>query len=345
MANRPPESCVRTMHRALLAGALVLCSFAVHAEHSGASVFPVRNQNPFLQVFGSPLFQTAELTAEGASRFDANLDIANHADAGDNELEDFVIDGESYFLTLSLRRRVLERLELGIDLPFVAHSKGFLDNAIEGWHDAFGMSNTKRRGPSNQLGFRYTNGGTAEYALDSSVSGLGDIQLTAAVPFRDVRNNDDYSLSVRGGIKLPTGDADELRGSGAADISLGLYAADTRTLWKRPLDLSGFAGALWLGDGDVLADIQRSVVPFGGLAATWWITENFGAITQLYMQGKYFDSELEELGGNSAQLSVGADFRLPRSGISLLFAIVEDVSANATTDFALHFSVRTGGAR
>lgn len=336
---------ISTMRRSPLAAGLLLCAFNAGADQGSAAVFPVRNQNPFLQIFGAPLFQSAELVTEGSTRFDISLDLANHADAGDSALEDFAIDGESYFLTASFRRRVSERLELGIDVPLIAHASGFLDNAIESWHDAFGMSNTKRRGASNQLGFRYTNGGSAEYTLNSPVSGIGDLQLTAAMPLKSTGRGDDFSLAIRGSVKLPTGDADELRGSGAVDVSLGLYASDTRALWQRDLHISGFAGMLLLGDGDVLAEIQRSAVPFGGAAATWWITENFGATTQLYVQGKYFDSALEELGGNSAQLAVGADFRLPRRGFSLLFAVVEDVSANATTDFALHFSIRTSGAR
>jgi hypothetical protein len=176
--------------------------------------------------------------------------------------------------------------------------------------------------------------------LDSPNSGLGDIQLTAAMPIRESRDDDPRSVTLRSSIKLPTGDADKLRGSGAADFSLGLYAADRRAFWKRGLDVAGFAGVLLLGDGDVLQSMQKSAVPYGGISATWWAFENLGISTQLYAQGKYFDSDLEELGGNSLQLTVGGEYQVPRRGFSLFFAVVEDVSANATTDFGLHFSFR-----
>ncbi len=331
--------------RALLVIGLVVCPLTAGAEQWATQGFALRNQNPFLQIFGLPPFQATTLAAEGTLNYDLSLDIANHADAGDNAIEDFVIDGETYFLTLSLRRGVTDRLELGIDLPLVAHAEGFLDNAIESWHDTFGLSNTKRRGPSNQLEFLYANAGITEYELSSPGSGVGDIQLTAAIPLREARDTDDLSVVVRSSIKLPTGNEDELRGSGAADFSAGVHVSDTLMLWKRGLDLSGFAGALLLGDGDVLASIQRTAVPYGGIVATWHVTENLGITTQLYAQGKYFDSELEDLGGNSVQLAVGGDYRLPKQGLSLSFAVVEDVSANATTDFALHFSIRGIGGR
>ena len=341
MATFPWRLDERAGQVTLLAINLFVCSLPALAEKGITPGFPLRNQNPFLQIFGLPPFQSATLASRGTVRYDLSLDIANHADAGSNGLEQFVTDGETYFFTLSLRRGISERLELGIDLPLVAHAEGVLDRAIESWHDTFGMSNSKRRGPRNQLELSYSGPRTTGYQLSSPRSGIGDIQLTAAVPLKKTNAPDGVSVSVRSSVKLPTGSEDELRGSGAADFSLGIYASGRRLLWNRDLDISGFAGALLLGDGDVLPGIQQSAVPYGGIAATWFATERLGLTTQLYAQGAYFDSELEELGGDSVQLAVGGDYRLPAQGLALRFAVVEDVSANATTDFALHFSFRT----
>lgn len=335
----------RAGHRPFPAIILVVCSFAANADSGSAGVFALRNQNPFLQIFGLPSFQSATLAADGKPEYTVTLDLANHADARDGEEEGVVVDGETYFLTLSLRRRVRPRLELGIDLPVIRHAEGFLDNAIEGWHDAFGMSNTKRRGPSNQLNLFYASAGNTLYEINSPTFGLGDIQLTAAIPFRLADEANGLSVAMRSSVKLPTGAEDDLHGSGAADVSIGLYASDTNSLFHRDLILSGFVGALLLGDGDVIPDLQRSVVPFAGGAAAWQATENFAVTTQFYAQGAYFDSGLKEVGGDSVQLAVGGHYRLARRGLSLSFAIVEDLVANATTDFALHFSVRSTGGR
>ena len=336
---------VRASRSALLVISLLVWPLTAHSEQAAAHGFALRNQNPFLQIFGLPPFQSATLATEGTTNYNVGFDLVNHADDGDNALEEFAVDGESYFLTLSLRRGMTQRLELGIDLPLIAHAEGFLDNAIEGWHDTFGLSNSKRDGLSNQLGFRYVNANNAQYELSSPTFGIGDIQLTAAMPLKHASDTSSRSVALRSSIKFPTGAEDELRGSGAMDFSLGLYASDTRTLWERGLDVSGFVGALLLGDGDVLASIQRSAVPYGGMAATWHATENLRITTQIYAQGAYFDSDLDELGGASVQFAVGGAYRLPRRGLSLSLAIVEDLIANATPDFALHFSVRRTGGR
>ena len=327
---------------ALLAGALLACPLSSQADNSAVRSFFLRNHNPFLQIYGLPTFQSASIAEPGHLDYRINLDLANNADVGAASTENFVIDGESYFLTLSVRRRVSDWLELGADLPYVVHADGFMDNVIASWHDAFGMSNTKRSGPGNRLRFLYERDGLMQYELTSSAAGPGDIQLTAAIPLRRPARPG-TTITLRSNLKLPSGDVDKLLGSGGTDVSLGVYFADTRSLLNRSVGLAGFAGMLFLGDGDVLPTLQRDTVAYGGISAIWQTTERFALATQVYAQGPYFDSDIEELGGNTIQLAIGADYRLRRSGTLLRFALVEDVSADATTDFALHFSIQSGG--
>ena len=342
MTNTSAMRWGRTGCRALLAAGLFVCPSIVSAGALPDGVtFGLRNQNPFLQIYGLPIFEQARLSEPGATAWNIGIDLANHADSGATDLESLSIDGETYFLTLSMRRRVRERLELGFDLPLVSHAGGFLDQGIEGWHDLFGMSNTYREGPSNELGFVYQRNGEDLYRLDSPVRGVGDIQLTAALPLGE-QDLTRTRITLRSSLKLPTGDPDQLLGSGAADVSVSLHIAGSRSMRGRPLQFGGLAGALLLGDGDVLPELQNHMVPFAGGFVSWQLSERISVAAQLSGQGPYFDSDVEELGGNSLQLATGAAFRT-RNGWLLRLAVVEDVSANATTDFALHFSIQAGG--
>jgi hypothetical protein len=332
---------VRTRKTGLLfRAALVVSGLLISPAWSAASadaVFALRNHNPFLQIFGLPAFQTATLASSDAPVYAVGLDLANNADFGESDAENFVIDGESYFLSLSFRRRMTDWLEIGADVPFVSHDGGFMDSGIRNWHDMFGMSNTKRRGEDDQLRFLYERNGATLYDQSSSASGVGDIRLSAAIPLREARQ-DGYALTVRSSLKLPTGDETKLLGSGAADVAVGLYGSGTRSMFNRPLGLTGFAGALVLGDGDVLAGQQSDVVPFGGVAAAWWIAERLALSAQVQAQGAYFDSDVDELGGSTVQLDVGLTYRQKASSSCLKFAVIEDIQADATTDFGLHFS-------
>ena len=332
----------RGVRLALFASAVLAYSLSGQADDSAVRGFSLRNHNPFLQIYGLPAFRSAGVVEAGRLDYQISLDLANNADAGDNSTENVVIDGESYFLTLSLRRRVTDRLELALDLPYVAHSDGFMDDMIVSWHDTFGLSNSKRNGPENQLRFLYARNGQTLYELTSPESGLGDIRVSAAIPIRE-SDGTDTAITIRTSLKLPTGDADELLGSGGTDLALGLNLADTRQLMERSLGLAGFVGVMFLGEGDILPALQRDTVTYGGVSATWQATERFALAAQLHAQTAYFDSDIEELGGNTLQLAVGADYRTRGNGTLLRLAVVEDVSANATTDFALHFSVFAGG--
>ena len=321
------------MSRWLISALLSCCGFAVAiADDYVADAFPLRNHNPFLQIYGLPTFQTADLAAPGGIDVNFSIDIANDMDEADRLGETLIIDAETRSLSLSLRRRVGKRFELGLDVPYIRHSGGFLDNVIYEFHDLVGLSNSTREGPSDQFRLQFGQEGTTLFDLSEPVSGIGDVQLSGAARFG--------KLTLRGGVKLPTGDADKMTGSGAADVSLGVYADGKRQLFGRALAYSGFIGILALGDGEVLADLQRSTVPYAGGALRWQATKNFSLVTQLYAQGSYFDVRLDELGGTTAQLAFGGDYRFGSAGYLLRFAIAEDIAADAAPDFAAHLSIR-----
>lgn len=314
-----------------LAGLACVLSQAV-ADDFVADAFPLRNHNPFLQIFGLPAFRTAELVAPGSIDFDLTFDMANDEDEADRLGEVLVIDSESRIINLSLRRRFGERFEVGIEVPYIDHSGGSLDNVIYEFHDAVGLSNSTREGPDDEFELFFARDGVTLFEMNTPTSGIGDVQVNAAVDFG--------KFTLRGGVKIPTGDPDKLTGSGAADISIGAYGDSSTTLFDRELGYSGFVGILVLGEGEVLPGLQRDVVPFGGLAAQWHATERFSLLTQLSAQGAYFDANLDELGGETFQLAFGADYRFPGQGLLLRFAIAEDIAAAAAPDFALHLSIR-----
>lgn len=324
---------------------LVACPSPVRAADDALDVLAFRNHHPFLQIFGVPVFQSAELATKGRLKFDLNAEITNHADAGGNTTEVFMIDGETYALNLSLRHRLRERLEIGVDLPVVAHQKGFLDNIIKEWHDVLGVSNSNRAGPKDQLHFLYEVDGETRYEITSTTFGLGDIQLTAAIPLKEATADNGSALAIRTSVKLPTGDEDKLHGSGATDFAAGLYGSTRTTLFDRDLGLTGFIGLLSLGDGDVLPDIQESTVPFGGVAAKLQAMERLGIIIQVYAQGGYYDTDVDKLGGDTFQLGIGLDYHMPNQGLTLALAIAEDPLSDATPDFAIQFSLRSSNRR
>ena len=331
--NRP-----RRNFAAGLAALVLPCAAAATA--AGQEPWPaLRNHNPFLQVFGLPAFEPGAPVPRGETRYAVDLDLANHADSGSTPAESVVLDGESHYLTLAWRHGISDRLVLGVDVPFVRHSGGFLDAAVESWHDFWGLTNSQRSGPRDRLSLRYANQDRAGFALASPTGGLGDIRLNANFPlWGDSAAGRRFGMQA--GLKLPTGDASELLGSGAVDYSLAFHASDATLVSRPAIALSAAVGVLFLGSGDVLSGMQREAVAFGGLAAAWQASDGLDLVLALQAQGPYYDSALEEIGGNSIQLSVGGLFRLPWRGTSLSVGIMEDLYDNATTDVAFKVGFR-----
>lgn len=320
--------CMRPQFFILVA---IACAPAL-GDDAPLDAFPLRNHNPFLQVYGLPAFATHELTGSGGVEFGVALDIANDMEEADRSGEVLIIDTELRTLNLSLRRRLGERFEVGLDVPYLSYSGGFLDSVIYNFHDLVGLSNSTRDGPRDQFRLYMEQNGVTLFDATEPASGIGDVQVSAALRLGKV--------TLRAGIKAPTGDAGKLTGSGAADLSVGVYAGGAMTLLARDLSYSGFVGVLALGDGDVLPTLQKSAVPYGGLALRWRATERFALATQLYAQGPYLDAALDEMGGNTFQLAFGADYRFPSQRLLLRFAIAEDIAAAAAPDFAAHLSLR-----
>ena len=322
-----------------ISGLACLASLLPAVAFADEPWLPLRNHNPFLQVFGLPAFEAAVPVSSGETVVHVDFDIANHAEENSTSLESITIDGESYYLTLAARYGISDKLALGVDIPFVGHAGGFMDAPIENWHDLWGMSNSKRNGPRNELEFRYDNPQAGAYELVSGGFGLGDIRLNAAMPLYKSAERG-REAGVRIGLKLPTGDANELAGSGAVDYSIAVYGADDGIFGTQTISASAVAGVLVLGTGDVLPEIQEDAVAFAGVAAAWRATESFGISTELYAQSAYYDSELEEIGAQSLQFAFGGFYVFRGSGLHLSFALIEELFDDATTDVALQFSIR-----
>ena len=146
------------------------------------TLFSIKNQNPFIQIFGLPATQPATLLATDGSAIDVALDMANNSIINKGAGAELItLDGESVRISITLRQAIGDRAEMGVELPLVGHHNGILDNFIEGWHKTWGLSNTERnQSPSNVLNYTYVNNGVTVLSLQRPNNGLGDIRIFGA---------------------------------------------------------------------------------------------------------------------------------------------------------------------
>ena len=335
-------SLVRAIARFLtvlfIASVVVLSTTSVHAQ----DFLPVRtkNMNPFMIGYGAIVPDAPNLVRKGEWTTGIILELANNSITARSSTEEITIDGESYIAELNLRYGYSSVIEISMAIPLVYQSEGFLDQAIKSWHNLWGMSNYRRDVfPNNQLIYKYVRNGNTLIDIDADTGGIGDIVLGTKFQNEAMRSGA-TSIAYRFDLKLPTGDAGKLTGSGATDAALSIHAANTSIFSNISTVLYGGAGLVALGKGDILPEQQKDFVAGGYFGASWHTTPRLSLIAQLNYQSAYYTSELNQLGSDSINLYLNAAY-FSRDTLCYELGFGENLFTDPTPDFLLYFSVTT----
>lgn len=323
--------------------ALVLVLIGVFASSVDARepvAFTTTDQNPFIQIHQLPWPTEPVWPGTGKWAIGLTVDVANNAvdeeGAGGARV---VLDGETWRGSLAFAYGVTPRFEAALVVPLVSHQTGIFDGFIRDWHDWFGLSNGRRDEFSdNSLEYSYHASGLDRVRVDAARSGIGDVRLSGAWRLRG-EDDDRRSLTLRAGVKLPTGSASRLHGSGGTGLSLQLLSTDARTLSGWGTTLSWMAGVLRLGEGDVLDDLQRDYVAIGSVGVARPLWRRLSVKAQLDAHGPFYDSDIGILGSSAVQLVVGGGIRLARGTLDI--GLVENLFTDTTPDFGIHFAWHT----
>lgn len=312
------------------------------AESLDVVPFHTRDQGPFSQVFGLPPTEGGKLVPAGRLDGRLVLDIAN-SDSGEwlpPPQETLELDGETLRLTLALRYGLANRMEIGLDIPYVYHDDGVLDGFIDTFHDISGLPLASNPIRKDRLVYYYVRDGVKEVDIRESTSGAGDLLLSFGYQLAGEEPEARRAIAVRAGLKLPTGDAGKLRGSGGTDFSLRLAATDAATLSGRNITLYGEAGALWMGKGEVLTKQQRSFAGFGAAGLGWSPLSWLALKAQVEAHTAFYrDSVTDVLASPVFQVVGGSTFALPWD-TTIDVGISENIFKETSPDVTFHFALR-----
>lgn len=296
---------------------------------------PTYNQSPLVQIFGLPAPDAPRLLVPGQSQTRITFEAANNFIHRQNGAESLVLDGETHRTALTVKYGAGDT-EWGVEIPYISQSGGFLDSFISNWHDVFDLPRGGRNeSPFDQLDYTYRRDGVDRLRITRASRGIGDIRLLAGwqLPFRNTTD-----VALRASLKLPTGNAAELHGSGAADIALWLSLGCS---CSGTLGWNASAGALVLGHGDVLPDAQRRFVGFGGAGFGWRIVEPIVLKAELRAHSPFYgDTHLAPLGSTAVELVLGGTWRVDKR-TALDLAVSEDARVETAPDVSLLISLRT----
>lgn len=290
------------------------------------------DQGPLVQIFGLPALAPARVTPERAIDAGLSLAVANNFSFDETPSESAKFDGETWRTTLLVRRGFAGGVELGIELPFVRHGGGSLDNFVQSWHEFFGLPQNKRDATaSDQLVYHYERNGVTELDLTEPVSGVGDLRLTAAFQLAAPFPGD---LALRASVKLATGESTKLLGSGGTDVALWLSAGCGSSCGGQ-WGWYGGGGLLFAGHGEVLPDQQHHLVGFGTGGLAYRLASAVTLKAQLDGHTDFFgQTELAQIGAASIQAVMGGTIQLS-DRYALDLAVSEELVHNTASDVVL----------
>ncbi len=329
------------MNRKLIIGVLTvvhLASFYYSAEAAEIRAFHNINQLPFKQIFGLPSLDNSPLTEAGKWRLNIITNISNTYDVSTGPNEQAVTDVETYRTTLVASYGLLQNWQVSLEVPYVSHDGGFLDNFIYDWHDFFGFQqNNRTKDNSDQLHISYLNGSGASFEMNDSGSGIGDIRINAAF----TRPWQNRALIFSTELKLPTGDFDRLTGSGGYDFSVGITLNDPESLKTYRIGMYGGLAAVFLGDIDgELSAVQKNFVLAGRAGIGWQATKLIQLKLQLDAQTALYDSDLKEMGEPALQLVMGGSLTFSEN-VYLDISVAEDIYTTTAPDVAFQLALVT----
>lgn len=276
------------------------------AGAEGFGPFPVRNFQALDQLVLAMPGDRAAVLRKGD--FDIRLEAANTASIARDQEEqaDVTMKFETVRAGLFLRYGLTDRLEIGAEVPGYHRYRGFMEEPILGVErGTTGISPARKALRETAYAFNINNGGGTLFQGAKGATGLGDISFygkyqllkeTSTLP----------ALSVRVGVKAPTGDTDQVFGSGHPDAGVGLALDKTfATGWIVYANLNGV-----FPTGQI-AGLDLQPVISGLVAVEYLWTENFSVTAQFdYYSPPFHGTGTRVLDRGVTESVIGVSYRL-----------------------------------
>lgn len=340
MPSKAWSACAKNWVGRFSVSTLVLAlsgSGTVTAEQADDSAFFQQNsQLAYNSVFGLP---TAAARLIQTLEWQISFEHNNQFVGGIAERERLLLDGESSKLTIRHRQRFASCWQFEASVPFIAHNAGTFDRAIDDFHQFFNLPDAHRDSTDfDSLVYAYEDAEGVRHAITTPQSGIGDVHIAVQRALGGCIATADSTKAeplFRLGVKLPTGDPDELRGSGEFDIYTDLQSS----IWSPTKRWNGAAavGVLINGKTDRFTE-QHPLVIYGSFGLQYVLHHRLRLIAQLDAHTAFYKSELRELGSPAVNLTLGARY-LAGGLYTYELSFSEDAAIDTTPDIAVRLAV------
>ncbi|MGH7787179.1 MAG: DUF3187 family protein, partial [Candidatus Binatia bacterium] len=317
--------------------ALLAAAPAGAEEFDFAGPAPTRNFQPIQLIFLALPFESAvtlehgglELLLESAE----SSVIATTSGAIESTLK-----FETNRTVFGFRYGLFDRWEVGMELPFISRYGGFLDPIIDGVEDLFGAVNPERKLFSQNVfgGFSVVRGDTTLFQGEAITFQPGDLSflLKYAVPVPRAWPR----VALRAAIKAPTGDLDEVTGSGEPDFGIGIaadYQVFDRLMLYGNLNLVYPVGPITAGDLTLNPIFTESFAAHLAVTQRWSVM-----LHQAVYTSPFHGTHTRLLDGEVVELGFGLNFVYSPKFAAQLLGIQNFSGVEQSADFTVLLSMQ-----
>ena len=274
------------------------------------------------------------------------LETSGRRPLGESELsairglpgENYLVDLETTTVDATLNYRLTSHLSGYLITSAVSYDRGFLDGAVERFHDTFALSSYGRPAIArNGVNLIYDLKSGSYASLGRSPTSGGLLDPTLGMRYSGIPLGRSWQLSLEGAVKLALGGERQLLSTGRSDF--GLQAA---AQWRGARQaFYANAAAVYYAGGEFLVEHETQIVPTLIVGYEYALTANTNLNIQGYASTSVYsrrDTELDELLENKYQLTAG--FRHRRNDLVVSFGITENVqNINNTPDIGLQLGL------
>ena len=307
----------------------------------GSGPVPIKNHMPLYLIYLQLPPNKAEVTPKNKFVINADYSVSNvtvSAFTPVSSLYTIDIDAEISRINLDFRYGLCDNFEVGLEIPYLSMSQGFLDNAIEGVEDGLGARTPRSRERQGSYEFDYSFRYNGKYLIQEkhSSEGIGDAVLSAKYQMLKETEYLLPNISLRAALKIPTAEKKNFLGSGEVDYGGGII-----------ID-KGFFNKFFIYLGGSIIAIERpSFFSDLGLdkemytwflAAEYFLKERFSLLVQASGNTTvYPHSETNALDNDGYELGIGLNYTLSqKNNISWNFMIVENVTSASSPDVTVN---------
>ena len=319
-----------------ICSSLFCFTFFIGLSQTDIKPFASHNLGPLVHSYGLPKIEGGSTLEKGKFSISSIFNLVSNSTNAYTQKELVYFDGEMARLDLYAKYGISERLEIGINLPIVNHSSGFMDSSIDDFHRILSISGGARSlTPKGEINYMYSRDDKILFNIDKPSFGISDMSFELGYKLLKHKT---HSMALRAYLKLNNANKKKLLGSGTVDFSCQ-FSGQTTGIGPRPAYFFYSVGYLRVGKGALLENIQVRNIGFGSLGLAVKTTSVFVPKIQFDYHSKFYKNSItQEIGDPGLQLLLGADFILNENMI-LTGAISEDIKINTSPDFLLHLAL------